>query len=261
MVRAKKRFGQNFLRDSAVKQKIIEAMPDQTVKIVEIGPGLGDLTASILRTRELTAIEIDTDLCEELERRFAPEIASGRLVLRNGDVLELWRTSLLDHRYAIVANLPYYAAAEIILRALRDPNCVSILVMVQLDMARKFAGLDGSNPLSLLTATVGNAELLFEVPPTAFTPVPKVFSAVLRITKQQGAYDRGFSEFLREAFTQPRKRLLTNIKGERSRTIAAFVATRLDENIRAHQLTLEEFHKLYTLLKGQMNGRESRQPA
>ncbi|GHS88292.1 ribosomal RNA small subunit methyltransferase A [Campylobacterota bacterium] len=224
-------------------------MPD-TPQIVEVGPGLGDLTAVILEKCRVTAIEIDRDLIAQLQVRFASDLARGRLRLICADVLEMWGESLLDRTYAIVANLPYYAATEVVLRALADPFCESLVVMLQLEVARKLAGLDGRNSLSLLIESVGCAELLFEVPPTAFTPVPKVTSAVVRIIKRRAAYDRAFSEFLKMAFRQPRKRLQKNIEAPKE----LFDELKIGENARAHELTLADYEKLY---KGIENGRNT----
>jgi 16S rRNA (adenine1518-N6/adenine1519-N6)-dimethyltransferase len=239
VIRAKKRFGQHFLIDKSFIGKIIEATPDYP--LVEIGPGLGDLTEAILAKGSLTAIEIDRDLIGKLERRFSAAIAEGGLKLICADALIAWEEGLSDKPYAIVANLPYYAATEIILRALRDPLCVALTVMTQLEIARKFCALDGENSLSLLVRSIGSAKLLFEVPKEAFSPAPKVTSAVMRIDKTKARYDEGFSRFLKTAFRSPRKRLTNNI----AVGAEALKALGVGENARAHELSLEQFEKLY----------------
>jgi 16S rRNA (adenine1518-N6/adenine1519-N6)-dimethyltransferase len=148
---------------------------------------------------------------------------------------------LSDEPYAIVANLPYYAATEIILRALRDPLCVALVVMTQLEIARKFCALDGANSLSLLVQSIGSAKLLFQVPKEAFSPAPKVESAAIRIDKAKARYDEGFSRFLKAAFRSPRKRLTNNI----ALPSGALAAIGAGENARAHELSLEQFERLY----------------
>ncbi|MDR1912789.1 MAG: 16S rRNA (adenine(1518)-N(6)/adenine(1519)-N(6))-dimethyltransferase RsmA [Helicobacteraceae bacterium] len=245
MVRAKKRFGQNFLADQTIVSKIIEATSDLSFEIVEIGPGLGDLTEAILARGNLSAIEIDGDLIAILKKRFAAAITRGELTLINADALEAWKTGLSSKPYAIIANLPYYAATEIILRALRDPLCREIVVMAQLEVAQKFCGANGANSLSLLVQSIGSAELLFKVPKEAFKPAPKVESAVIKIVKTKPSYDEGFSNFLKEAFRAPRKRLTNNIKApiETLKSIGA------NENTRASELRLEQFETLYKGIK------------
>jgi 16S rRNA (adenine1518-N6/adenine1519-N6)-dimethyltransferase len=247
--RAKKRFGQNFIVDQTIVGKIIEATSDLSCEIVEIGPGLGDLTEAILARRNLTAIEIDDDLTIVLRKRFASAIAEGRLTLINADVLETWKGGLAKKPYAIAANLPYYAATEIILRALRDPLCGALIVMTQLEVAQKFCGMGGANSLSLLVESTGRAELLLKAPREAFNPPPKVESALLRIVKTQKSYDEGFSRFLKEAFRYPRKRLMNVIAADK-KTLEAIGA---NENTRAHELDLARFEKLY---KGMKDGRK-----
>jgi 16S rRNA (adenine1518-N6/adenine1519-N6)-dimethyltransferase len=245
VIKAKKRFGQHFLIDRSFIRKIIEATPEYA--LVEIGPGLGDLTEAILSERNLIAIEIDGDLIHRLKRRFQAAIVEGRLILINADALKIWETGLSDVPYAIVANLPYYAATEIILKALRDPLCRALVVMTQLEVARKFCGLDGANSLSLLVRSIGSAELLFNVPKEAFSPAPRAESAVIRIDKAKARYNEGFSRFLKEAFRSPRKRLLNNIKV----SIERLEAIGADKNARAGELSLEQFETLY---KGLIDG-------
>lgn len=245
MFKAKKRFGQNFLTDRLIVQKIIEATPDYPTRIIEIGPGLGDLTEAILAKRALTAIEIDANLVGVLRKRFASAIAQGRLTLYCADALEAWKNGLANEPYAIVANLPYYVATEIILKALRDPLCKTIVVMTQLEVAQKFCALGAANSLSLLVQSIGSAEMLFKVPKEAFNPAPKVESAVMKIVKTEERYDEGFSRFLQRAFKTPRKRLANALNAP----ITTLEELGIGANARAHELSLEQFKRLYKGLK------------
>ena len=104
---AKKKFGQNFLKDQSILRKIIEAMPNNDNKIVEIGPGLGDLTKFLVNVKSVEAFEVDTDLCKLLQSNFKKEIATKQLHLNCGDVLSVWKSKLIDEPYDLVANLPY----------------------------------------------------------------------------------------------------------------------------------------------------------
>ena len=107
-VEAKKKYGQNFLKDESVLRKIVEAMPKSDNKIVEIGPGLGDLTKFLVKVKSVEAFEVDTDLCKRLNITFQDEISTKRLHIHCGDVLEAWQSTLVDEPYDLVANLPYY---------------------------------------------------------------------------------------------------------------------------------------------------------
>ena len=252
---ASKRFGQNFLKDGAVLKKIIQAMPDDETRVVEIGPGLGDLTKELVRVRNVTAFEVDKRLCEHLKNAFGPSLDKGELQLECGDVLERWgRGALLDEPYHLVANLPYYIATNIILRALKDEHCRSILVMTQKEVARKFAAAPGQkefSALSVLAQTVGRATLRFEVGPEAFVPPPKVTSAVLLIEKDRSEHDENFESFLKIAFQQPRKKLSKNLAAAFSKDKVAnlFETLELDPNIRPHEAETSIYHHLYNVLK------------
>jgi len=252
-VTAKKRFGQNFLKDESVLRKIIEAMPNNNNKIVEIGPGLGDLTKFLVNVKSVVAFEVDTDLCKRLDLKFKSEIQSKKLVLHCGDVLQNWHHRLLCEPYDLIANLPYYIATNIILRALADPMCENILVMVQHEVAKKFSASSGESSfsaLSVLTQSVGSASIVIDVPPAAFEPMPKVQSSVLLINKHATLEDEGFGEMLRVAFVQPRKTLLKNLssKYEKSLLLDIFKSQNLLHNIRPHQITAGDYHQLYKKL-------------
>lgn len=250
---AKKKFGQNFLRDEAVLAEIIQSMPDTPHRIAEIGPGLGDLTKYLVDVKSVTAFEVDTDLCKHLEHHFADAIATNALTLRCGDVLEHWKSELLDEPYDLVANLPYYIATNIILKALADPACRNLLVMIQREVAEKFSAAPGERAfgaLSVITQSVGEARIVLHVPPTAFEPAPKVDSAVLLIQKTANRNDAEFEEMLRIAFAQPRKTLYKNLSARYDgQTLAkAYETLELERSIRPHQLGTSDYHRLYTLL-------------
>ena len=106
-VEAKKKYGQNFLKDESVLRKIVEAMPKSDNKIVEIGPGLGDLTKFLVKVKSVEAFEVDTDLCKRLNITFKDEIATKRLHIHCGDVLEAWQSTLVDEPYDLFAKVSY----------------------------------------------------------------------------------------------------------------------------------------------------------
>jgi 16S rRNA (adenine1518-N6/adenine1519-N6)-dimethyltransferase len=250
---AKKKFGQNFLKDESVLRKIVEAMPKNENKLVEIGPGLGDLTKFLVDVKSVEAFEVDTDLCKLLQSEFKEEIATKRLRIHCGDVLEAWKSALVDEPYDLVANLPYYIATNIILKALADPMCKNILVMVQLEVAEKFCATAGEKvfgSLGIIAQSVGASKIVVKVPPTAFDPQPKVDSAVFLIEKTSDRSDKEFEDMLRVAFSQPRKTLMKNlsVKYEKTTLQEAFEKLNLTHTIRPHQVDTKDYHQLYKII-------------
>ena len=263
---ATKRFGQNFLKSDVIIHQIIQAMPDGDLKVAEIGPGLGDLTKELVRARNVTAFEVDKRLCEHLKNTFETSLKNGDLELKCGDVLEHWgEGSLLNEPYHLVANLPYYIATNIVLKALKDPNCQSILVMIQKEVAVKFSAVPGQkefSALSVLAETAGKATLCFEVGSEAFVPPPKVTSAVLLIEKDHTEDSESFEALLRVAFQQPRKKLSKNLMAAfpKDKIENLFDRLDLDPNLRPHEAETSIYHHLYNALKKDiLDGQQSRQ--
>jgi 16S rRNA (adenine1518-N6/adenine1519-N6)-dimethyltransferase len=251
--KAKKQFGQNFLKDESVLHQIIQSMPKTEHIIAEIGPGLGDLTNYLVDVKSVITFEVDTDLCKHLNKKFETEIATKHLQIRCGDVLETWQSELLDEPYDLVANLPYYIGTSIILKALADPMCKNLLVMVQKEVAQKFAAQPSEKvfgSLGVITQSVGTASIVIDVPPSAFDPKPKVDSAVLLITKTQDRSDAEFEQMLRIAFTQPRKTLMKNLTShyDKQKVQSAFEQLELSASIRPHQVSTHDYHQLYSMI-------------
>ena len=259
---ASKKFGQNFLKNDIYLHKIVQAMPNDNLKVAEIGPGLGDLTKELVKARHVTAFEVDKRLCEHLATEFEEPIHKGTFELRCGDVLERWESgSLLDEPYHLVANLPYYIATNIILKAFRDEHCRSILVMVQKEVAVKFAAVAKQkefSALSVLATSVGKATLCFEVEPEAFVPPPNVTSAVLLIEKDRTRDDEKFESFLKIAFQQPRKKLSKNLMGAFSKDMVnqTFAKLDLNPNLRPHEAETSIYHHIYNELKDNLDGKQ-----
>jgi 16S rRNA (adenine1518-N6/adenine1519-N6)-dimethyltransferase len=181
--RAKKRFGQHFLRDPAILNRIVDAAElsaGQTV--VEIGPGLGALTAVLAeRGLRVVAVEIDHDLVPMLRARFA---GAANVTIVQADVLDTTPGKLLARAnasapYAVVANLPYNIAAPVLRSFLEgDVRPQRLVVMLQLEVAEAVVALPGRmSLLSVATQVYGQARMVMKVAPGAFSPPPKVHSA------------------------------------------------------------------------------------
>lgn len=276
VIEAKKRFGQNFLKDTSVLHKIIQSMPKSDRKLIEIGPGLGDLTQKLLEVKPLVVYEIDRDLCVYLRNKFSKEEVSGRFTLIDGDVLEEFKKgSLAKEPYDLVANLPYYIATTIILEALRDPLCKSMVVMIQKEVAQKFAAAPKSKEftsLAILAGSIAKTKILFDVGPESFDPKPKVTSSILRIEKERefvkgdfpGAFEsieelNMFEKYLRYAFKAPRKTWLKNISAQFERDKADLLLKKYEFilTIRPHEISIAHHHLLFKeLTEGNINARE-----
>lgn len=265
--RAKKCFGQNFLRDFHYIQRIVQSIPSLPIQCVEIGVGLGDLTQELLKIESLIAYEVDLDLCSLLDKKFSYHIESERLKIIYEDVLnrstqQQW---LCESEYKVVSNLPYYIATRIIIRLLQDRFCRALLVMTQKEVAQRFCAKSGDSAfcaLSVLAQTFGEARILFDVPKEAFSPVPKVISSVFIIDKYSASFDSfSFDElesFLKLAFSAPRKTLLKNLSHSFGKNLVkeALESAGVSFNARAHEVETKSFHHILEIIKkGHNNGR------
>ena len=265
MIKAKKEFGQNFLKDSVILDKIVQAIPNDTSNIVEIGPGLGDLTLRLLKISKVKSYEIDRDLEKILTAKFADELENGRFELVLGDALEIWQNGgLSEKKYFLAANLPYYVATNLILRAIDDDNCLGFVVMVQKEVALKFCATSKNSEfgaISVLANLFGKCEFLFEVPPFAFEPAPKVTSAVMRQVKNEFLSEHKkfanldeyaeFKGFLRICFSAPRKTLFKNLSSKFDKNLLneIFANLQISQTIRSHELDFALFLKIFKNLK------------
>lgn len=234
---------------------------------MEIGVGLGDLSAKLLNHFDLVAYEIDKQLCQSFAERFPKD----RFRLYNVDILEIAFKSgwLCDEPYILVSNLPYYIATKIILNALKDDKCVGLVVMTQKEVAEKFCACVGQSAfcaLSVLTQSVSSAvNLVVNVPPSAFMPPPKVDSAVFCIEKNSTTLSADFEKMLKIAFSAPRKRAIKNLDslvdfvgevGENGAISDIFKSLGIDENARAHQISTENYHQIFMKIQEKNNGRK-----
>ena len=267
MIKAKKHFGQNFLQDKATLDKIIQAIPKDVENVVEIGPGLGDLTFRLLQIYKTTSFEIDCELFQILKVKFANEIQNGQLKLFCKDALERWQEEggLSSQNYFLVANLPYYVATKMILNAIDDEKCLGLIVMIQKEVALKFSAKSKDkefSALSILASLQGRCELLFDVDAKLFNPPPKVTSSVIKLQKTKKIFGKdgifkdarqyeAFKAFLRAAFASPRKTLLKNLSTNFDKKALEEIFEYLDlaQNLRPHELDVDSYLKVFERLK------------
>jgi 16S rRNA (adenine1518-N6/adenine1519-N6)-dimethyltransferase len=260
-IRAKKSLGQNFLKDPHYLCKIADAAQvcsdDQ---VLEIGPGLGHLTAVLAkRANCVLALELDTRLIPVLEREFGEQ---KHISIVHADALEYPYGSLTG-RWKAVANLPYYISTPIIqLLITHRDKFTSLTLLLQKEVAQRIASPPGSKEygfLSVLVQLSAEPRIEFMVPASAFTPVPKVDSAVvtLRMREHPAAAktDKAFLvTLLKAVFSQRRKTLRNGLKPlglPPERIDAVTGQTGIDLSRRAETLSVEEFCALAGFLRTQ----------
>ena len=261
-VKAKKQYGQNFLKDTTILDKIIQSMPNNNNYVVEIGPGLGDLTKNLVKYKDMTAYEVDTDLIGILKSKFAIEIKEEKLKLIHTDVLVAWdkQKTLNDGKYDLIANLPYYIATNIILRAFEDKNCEHIIVMVQKEVAEKFTAKVNDkdySSLGIITELISiDSRILFDVPPESFDPPPKIISSILYIKKDMDkCLDKDFNKFLKACFVQPRKKLSKNLTSviDKNTISKIYEELEINDNVRPHEVSSSLYSQMHTRVKDGRN--------
>lgn len=242
----RKRFGQNFLKNQAIIHNIMNALhPNPCDTVLEIGPGLGALTHPLLKDlHHLTAIEIDRDLQAHLAT--LPE-AKNKLTLINADALTLDYSQFGD-KLRIIGNLPYNISTPLLLHLLHyTPYIEDMHFMLQKEVVERLAAQPGCKAygrLSVMVQYFCEVEHLFNVPPTAFDPEPKVESAIIRITPfTTSPYpDVSFpdlEQLVAKAFSMRRKTLANNLKPEISAT--TLTALGINPSARPEQITIKDY--------------------
>ncbi len=249
----RKRFGQHFLVDDGVLNAIVEAIhPQAGERLVEIGPGLGALTRPLLeRIAHLDAVELDRDVAARLRRAFPPE----RLTLHEADALA-FDFGTLGSGLRLIGNLPYNISTPLLFRfadlagQIRDGHFMLQKEVVDRMVAQPRTADYGR--LSVLLQWHFHLESLFDVPPEAFNPPPKVMSAVVRLMPRQAderpAVDEGrLRTVLAAAFSQRRKMLRSTLKPLFSS--AELEALQVEPTARAEELDLAAFVRLAHALR------------
>ena len=253
--RAKKRFGQNFLIERNVIDRILNSIsPDPEDHIVEIGPGLGALTQPLLNMlNRLDVIELDRDVIPMLEKLEG----SGRLYIHNVDVLafdftEFQQSSFGQHKLRIIGNLPYNISTAVLFLLVRHRNVIQDMhFMLQKEVVERISAAAGSHNYGRLTVMMQlyfRISPLFTVAPQCFRPVPKVESAIIRLVPKQELAIRpnehnAFEAFIRQAFSQRRKTLKNTLKG--LCTIEQMHAADIDPGKRPQELSIDDFISLF----------------
>ena len=252
---AKKSFGQNFLIDRNYVERIIDTLSiDESDTVFEIGPGRGALTERLVECgADVIAIELDRDMSEILLGRFS---RSPNFRLLEKDALQVDFVDLAASKpemglpAKLVANLPYYISTAILQRLTEQRQAFSeIVLMFQREVAERITARPASAKRGFLTVMVEASfavESLFDVPPTAFRPVPKVWSSVVRLTPKIGipSEDEVLRRLASAAFSQKRKTIFNNLKVVVPDVARLLESAGIDPKRRAETLTEEEWVRL-----------------
>jgi len=254
MHRAKKRFGQNFLTDEFVIQRIIDSInPQQEDNIIEIGPGLGAITKPLLqRVNELHVIELDRDIIPGLLNNCLPY---GKPVIHSMDVLKFDFTEFHERtkkQLRVVGNLPYNISTPVIFALLKNRQVLQDMhFMLQKEVVDRITASPGNRVygrLSVMVQSYFKVTPLFLVPAHAFSPAPKVESAILRLIPDKRFSDSiknhsSYSSMVRQAFSQRRKTLKNTLKN--TCTTEQILAAGIDPGQRAEELSIENYLSLH----------------
>lgn len=269
--KAKKHLWQNFLRNPKILQKIVGDDSLESINIVEVGPGPGDLTNAILhqKPKSLSLIEIDGDMIPLLKERFR----DTDIILYHNDVLNMDISSGTSQKriqwfhvskdttihlwdYRVYGNIPYYITSPILHHFLYDVNSApeSLVFTMQKEVADRILARDGVHSvLSLSCHLVSTPIKICDISPDNFVPAPKVWSTCLKfdLNKEDRNTLKELLSIIKLWFSQKRKKLLSNLsqtyKKEEIQT--CFNQLHISENARAEELSIDQWKELYKLMK------------
>ena len=267
-IRADKSLGQNFLISDEVVQGIVsESKVSKNDLVIEIGPGLGTLTAELLeQAGKVIAVELDNRMIAILNERFA---LYNNFELIHNDILKIDLKNLIENEkktnninsVKIVANLPYYITTPIIMKLLEDRlDIESITVMVQKEVAKRLTAKSSEKLAGAITYSVeyySEAEEILEVPKDSFIPAPEVDSEVIKLTLRKEPKVKVKSEellfkLIKASFMQRRKTFINGVTngGITSKERIKEILNKLgiEENIRGENLTLEQFAQISDMI-------------
>lgn len=255
---AKKSLGQNFLSDTRLIDNIVVAAnPGKNDLIIEIGPGRGAITDQLVNSgATVIAIELDRNLISPLNVIFH---GKENFKIIEADALEIDFTALVKEafeqnpelkRTKVVANLPYYISTAILQKLASYEDLFSeLILMFQREVVDRITAKPGSSERGYLTVLIESTfrvEKLFDVPPEAFIPRPKVWSSVARLVPDPSEINdpEHFKKLISAGFAQKRKTILNNLKGDVFQGELILSIAGIDPKVRAEALTLDEWISL-----------------
>ncbi len=252
---AKKSFGQNFLIDDNYISRIIAALAPQSGEtIIEIGAGRGALTEKLVESgANVVAIELEREMISVLRVKFS---TAENFRLIESDTLKVDFSEISNNqKHKLVANLPYNISTAILQKLIEQREVFSeMILMFQREVVERIIAPPGNSErgfLSVMTEAYLDAEKLFDVPPNAFKPAPKVWSAIIKLIPKHGSVDfdeQLFRAVVSQGFMQKRKTILNNLKHwQQLKTLDTqqlLIKSDIEPNRRAETLTLDEWKRL-----------------
>lgn len=256
-LKAQKKFGQNFLIDANIVDKIACLSCDKDMLTIEIGPGIGSLTQMINKySKAVIAYEIDDNLIPVLHNNFKDE-TNIHIIHTDFLDVDLENVSYKDEKINVCANLPYYVTTPILFKLFESNlNINKISVMVQKEVADRFKAKENDedyNALSVIVNYLYDVRVVTQVPSSVFYPRPKVDSTVIAFSpkiKRDHEFEKAFFNFVKLSFKQRRKTLYNNLKNDYSPEAINAMCEKLGLSltIRAQQIDLDTFLKIYEVL-------------
>lgn len=253
-LRANKKLGQNFLINEEIINQIIEkADVNKNDTIIEIGPGLGSLTAKLLENaNKVIAIELDSNMSNILKERFC---LYDNFELIENDVLKVNLNEIIEkyESVKVVANLPYYITTPIIMKLLEERlKLKSITVMVQKEVGERFCAVPNSKEYGAITISINyytKPEIIIDVPKENFEPMPEVDSCVIKLDVRnvppvELKNEKDFFNLIKAGFSQRRKTInnsLASMGISKEKIKSVLEKLGIDSKLRAENLTMEQF--------------------
>ena len=253
-VHPNKRLGQNFLFDEQSLQTIASEVTSEDT-VIEIGPGLGTLTAILAeKASKVIAVELDSNMVQILEDRF--KLYNNVQIIQD-DILHV-DIDKIAPKAKIVANLPYYITTSIIIKLL-NTNIKDITILIQKEVAERICAEPGTKKVGAITYFVkyyADSKIVANVPRECFIPSPEVESAVVKITKRDEKAvkvdnEKLFFEIIKTNFTQRRKTILNSLSGIIDKEMLKNILKecKIEEAARGENLSLEDFAKIANLFE------------
>ena len=269
-IKANKRFGQNFLIDDNILENIVKSAEiTNNDLVIEIGPGLGNLTEKKLKKAAyVILVEIDNNMINILNDRFKN---NNNYILLNNDILKVNVDEIIENienklnrkfeKIKVVANLPYYITTPIIFKLLQNENRINeITVMVQKEVAERIVAKNKTKDYGILTLMVnylGTSDIKLIVPNNSFIPAPNVTSAVIKITKNKRFTVKDeelLFKLIHSSFAQRRKKIINSLESTKFSNMSKpeleklFNECNISLNARAEELELQDYIKIVDII-------------
>ena len=252
-IKPKKKLGQNFLHDKNIISSIINKANVEDEDIIEIGPGPGILTESILKNKAKSLLVIEKDNSFEINLKKIKNNYKGNFDYLINDVIDFDFKTLTKKNYKFVSNLPYNISVPFILKMIKIRRLIpwkEMILMVQKEVAERITadiGTKNYGRLSIMVNLNNDVKKLLNVKPSSFTPRPKVDSTVIKISpknKHINVNDEVFEKIVKVCFSQRRKKVKNNLDQLNINTISLLELSSIDPNKRAENIDLDGFLRI-----------------